>query len=858
MQRFCHNTTAAFLLIFLTIISGCGGGGTSPETVSKPSITTQPSSQTVTVNNAVTFTVLATGSGALSYQWQKDGVDVSGETNSSYTIATTAFSDASSYRVVITNSGGSVTSNSALLTVQNIAAPTLTSTHNISSIELDATDTIQLSGINVTSYQLTPALPAWGSLNSSTGLITITADGTTKGHFKFDVILNGVTTYPDEVKISFYEKPANFKAILDAMPAAPLPSLGSTGSTLDHSQTFFLPNQDRNSWTVLNTFHQVNYSHSQAVTTNLNNGSSLNNTTDFSDHQFYATNVGYTDTADTFVLSKTGIPLHISIYNTNSNLWSKDVVTVPAAHQATSQPMSFATGTDKTLYSVGKGTSYLSVLEINPATLATKLYDNIDVGTTVPLPANGVVADSTHIYVTGDPYSNSKTLVAINRSSGTQTTLFTHQNILLYQRKYGVVATIDGTWYWLYNGSATITSGATINDDSLIPWGADPTDLITESFAIDNLPLKISNYDTGGVIPATGTTGKFWYIDPQGTADYVSVDIPNLIKYPITVAYMALMDNDKFFIGGVNYAGYNIFNPATDTLETSHLPVSFRTSNYAAISVDGNIYFTGYYGSPVHKYDPYLVWDNDIDNSYNPNNATTYSNPITLGSLKPFTLTNTTKTFAVGADDLIYVGGEKSRDGTGGGLGWINPTTDLLGGTSVGFENHQITKLVRAGKYIVAQTDSRPSAEKASLIVYDTETQSIARTIQLDPVTENGGNILVNTDPTETYIYSWISSGTVSKFIKTDVETGTQIYNITYNTGTDPNGPEGMVVGNDGYIYLTYAWYWLVRVDPESGLMEEMAKTNSASTPVVFGNDLYMPGKDYFRKFTNYPVTYQN
>jgi hypothetical protein len=857
MKTYSYNIAVLLLLTLLTAITGCGGGkGGSSENSSKPSISTHPASQTVTVNDPVTFNVLASGSGVLSYQWQIDDVGISGATSSGYTITATSLSDAASYRVVITDDVGSASSNSAILTVQEVGVAELTSTQHVSSIELDATDTIQLSGANVTSFQLSPALPAWGSLDSTTGLISIIADGVTKGHFKFDVILNETKTYQDEVKISFYEKPENFKAILDVMPAAPLPSLGSTGTTLDHSQTFFLPNQDRNSWTVLNTFHQVNYIHSQVVTTDLSDSSSLNNTADFSDHQFYAMNVGYTDTADTFVLSKTGIPLHINSYNAETKVWSKDVVAVPAAHQATSQPMSFATGTDKTLYSVGKGTSYLSVLEVNPSTLVTKLYDNINVGTTVPLPADGVAADSTHIYVTGDPYSNSKTLVAVDRSNGTQTTLFTDKNILLHQRKNGVVATVNGSWYWLYNGSAIATS--TINDDGLIPWGADPTDLTQESFAIDNLPAKITDYDTGGIVPATGAAGKFWYVDPQGGAEYISVELPDLVKYPITAAYMTLMDNNKFFVGGVNYAGYNIFDPATDTLESTHLPVTFRTSNYAAISVGGIVYFTGYYGSPVHKYDPYLVWDNDIDNNFNPNNALTYLNPITLGSLKSFTLTNTTKTFVVGVDGLIYVGGEKSRDGTGGGLGWIEPTTDELGGTSLGFENHQIIKMVRAGKYIVAQTDSRPSSEKASLIVYDTQTQSIARTIQLDSVTENGGNILVNSDPEDINVYSWISSGTVSKFIKTDVETGAQIYNVTYNVQTDPNGPEGMVVGDDGYIYLTFAWYWLVRVDPESGLMEEMAKTNSASTPVVFGNDLYMPGKDYFRKFVNYPVTYKN
>ena len=82
-----------------------------------PTITSQPSASPVAVGSAVSLSVVAGGTAPLSYQWRKDGVAISGATSSTYTIASTKTSDAGNYTVVVTNSAGSVTSNSTVLTV---------------------------------------------------------------------------------------------------------------------------------------------------------------------------------------------------------------------------------------------------------------------------------------------------------------------------------------------------------------------------------------------------------------------------------------------------------------------------------------------------------------------------------------------------------------------------------------------------------------------------------------------------------------------------------------------------------------------------------------------------------------------
>ena len=83
-----------------------------------PSITTQPANLTVTAPNQASFSVVATGDAPLSYQWRRNGSNLSGATSSSYVLNPTAVSDSGAqFDVVVTNAAGSVTSTAATLTV---------------------------------------------------------------------------------------------------------------------------------------------------------------------------------------------------------------------------------------------------------------------------------------------------------------------------------------------------------------------------------------------------------------------------------------------------------------------------------------------------------------------------------------------------------------------------------------------------------------------------------------------------------------------------------------------------------------------------------------------------------------------
>jgi hypothetical protein len=86
-----------------------------------PNITQQPPSQTVPVGTNVTFSVAATGLFPLSWQWLFNGTAIPNATNSSLTLTAVTTNQSGGYSVVITNAAGSVTSQVAVLTVQESA-----------------------------------------------------------------------------------------------------------------------------------------------------------------------------------------------------------------------------------------------------------------------------------------------------------------------------------------------------------------------------------------------------------------------------------------------------------------------------------------------------------------------------------------------------------------------------------------------------------------------------------------------------------------------------------------------------------------------------------------------------------------
>ena len=119
-----------------------------------PTITNQPSNQSVTVGGSASFSVTASGTAPFSYQWRKDGTAIAGATSAILTLSNVQISAAGSYTVVVTNSASAITSNAAQLTVNPaVVAPAITAQTNSqtvlaganASFSVDATGTAPLS-----------------------------------------------------------------------------------------------------------------------------------------------------------------------------------------------------------------------------------------------------------------------------------------------------------------------------------------------------------------------------------------------------------------------------------------------------------------------------------------------------------------------------------------------------------------------------------------------------------------------------------------------------------------------------------------------------------------------------------------
>ncbi len=97
---------------------GSGGGASGGLAAVAPVIVAQPAPLSVKDAQSASFTVTAVGTGPLSYQWQRDGIAIAGATAPTFTIPAVQISDNGAvFTVVVSNTAGSVQSQSSMLTV---------------------------------------------------------------------------------------------------------------------------------------------------------------------------------------------------------------------------------------------------------------------------------------------------------------------------------------------------------------------------------------------------------------------------------------------------------------------------------------------------------------------------------------------------------------------------------------------------------------------------------------------------------------------------------------------------------------------------------------------------------------------
>lgn len=115
-------------------------------TATPPTITTQPAGANVLAGGSVTFTVAASGTPPLSYQWRKDNAAIAGATAASFALDNVAATHAGNYSVVVTNAAGSVASANAVLAVASApVAPQIVTPPQAQTVALGASATFSVA-----------------------------------------------------------------------------------------------------------------------------------------------------------------------------------------------------------------------------------------------------------------------------------------------------------------------------------------------------------------------------------------------------------------------------------------------------------------------------------------------------------------------------------------------------------------------------------------------------------------------------------------------------------------------------------------------------------------------------------------
>ena len=228
---------------------------------SLPSITQHPQNQTVPAGGSATFTVAASGAQPLSYQWQRNAVDISGATATSYTLNNVQSQDNGAlFRCRVSNSFGSTTSNPGQLTVSANQPPVATITAPPNGARYNAGQTINFSGTgsdpedgNLSANRFSWTIvfhhdahthPFLGPItNVTSGTFTIPDAGETAANVFYRIHLTvtdsagvsstrSVDLVPNVVTITLQTDPSGLQLTLDGQPVAtPLNVLSVVGMT---------------------------------------------------------------------------------------------------------------------------------------------------------------------------------------------------------------------------------------------------------------------------------------------------------------------------------------------------------------------------------------------------------------------------------------------------------------------------------------------------------------------------------------------------------------------------------------------------------------------------------------------------
>jgi len=212
-----------------------------------PTITQHPANQIVTTGQTATFSVTASGTAPLSYQWRKNNMDINGANSASYTTPPAVIGDNGAlFTCFVSNSFGNDTSNAATLTVTTNQPPTATITQPMVGALYSGGETINFAGTGTDPDQGTlpasaltwevvfhhdththPFIPPFSGVTSGSFVIPTTGETATNVWYRIHLTVTDAggmqhsvfrDINPRIVNLTLNSSPAGLQLTLDGQP----------------------------------------------------------------------------------------------------------------------------------------------------------------------------------------------------------------------------------------------------------------------------------------------------------------------------------------------------------------------------------------------------------------------------------------------------------------------------------------------------------------------------------------------------------------------------------------------------------------------------------------------------------------
>lgn len=374
------------------------------------------------------------------------------------------------------------------------------------------------------------------------------------------------------------------------------------------------------------------------------------------------------------------------------------------------------------------------VFSLDPITLATTVLGVVGVTASANpkyayyLAVDGGAAPWVYVAVGQDPWE----LIAINTSTLAQTTLAiltgTGQNISFTPRPKGWTVRLQEngvqTDYWLGDGAMS----------TYVP---DNPPFVARDVTAYTNPLGAS----APQIDWSRGIGQVLWRPVVGEGEWTLVEYDVSYKAAIDLESLAPLPNGDV-LG--NARQYNGFFRRTATETTWYGTWSLGLSQPAPCRVGRDVYLAGYPNGALYRFDPDLDWDSS-------------TNPVALGNFTASGMKYPNR-LVLADNGRLYCSGRHERDSLGSGIGYYDPDTATLAGTSADLGSYNPRGLAVIGSRVVFSGQIIDASGDARLVVYDENLTELDRHLVQAGMTDTGilfdsgaPNVVLGVTPTKIY-----------------------------------------------------------------------------------------------------------